>query len=146
MADSSPFFIKQAQTLLTLPPELRNLVYDFLISHDMSLFAETLQPPPLLSSSSQLRREYLSAFFGSNLMSLDAYNGGTDSWYGISSTSGRLAVLRKATFVDLTDFWSLAAARRHCQRLAYNREDAGRGILTVRMGDGVKRWQWSAAA
>ena len=137
---------KHTETLLTLPPELRNLIYDFLVPHDMSLFAETLSTPSLLSASSRLRREYLSVFFGSDLLTLDAYNGATDSWYSITSTKARLAALRGATFIDLSDFWSLAAARRHCQRLAYNREDAGRGILTVRMGGGVKRWQWQSGA
>lgn len=129
--------------LLSLPAELRNRIYDYVLRHDLETFAETLRPPPTLQTHSQLRREYAGIFYGSEQLQVDAYYDATDAWCTVSDGRAKLAILQKCKFTDLTDFWSLASARRYCQRVSYNRENVQRGIMTVATNAGFKRWQWS---
>lgn len=128
---------------LALPAELRNRIYELLVPHDMEAYADSLRRPALLQVHSQVRREYTGLFYGSDLLKLDAYYDATDAWCSVSGAQAKLAILQKCTFTDLTDFWSLASARRYCQRVSYNRENVQRGIMTIATNAGFKRWQWS---
>lgn len=49
-------------TLLTLPPEIRNAIYDHILTHDLHAFARTRRRPTLHHTCRQLRREYESTF------------------------------------------------------------------------------------
>jgi len=129
--------------LLDLPAELRNRIYELLVPYDIEAYADNLRRPSLLQVGAQTKREYPGIFFGSDLLKLDAYYDATDAWCSVSGAQAKLAILQKCTFTDLTDFWSLASARRYCQRVSYNRENVQRGIMTVATNAGFKRWQWS---
>lgn len=137
-------YSEQSQ-LLALPAELRNRIYDYLVSHDIETYADTPRNPALLDVSEQLHREYSSVFFGSDHLKLDAYYNATDTWAAIHNAKAKRAIIGRSTFTDLSDFWSLAAARRYCQRVCYNRENLQRGIMTVSTDAGLKRWHWSVS-
>jgi len=131
--------------LLHLPAELRNRIYDFALSDDIEIFAETARLPSLLRANRQIHREYASVFYSTDRIKLDAYYQETDSWCEVAGWEGKQALLERSstTFVDLLDFWSLASARRHCQRIGLNRENLQRGIVTVSTSTGFRRWQWN---
>lgn len=128
---------------LALPAELRNRIYELLVPYDIEAYADALRRPALLQVHPQVKREYTGLFYGSDLLKLDAYYDATDAWCSVSGAQAKLAILQKCTFTDLTDFWSLASARRYCQRVSYNRENVQRGIMTIATNAGFKRWQWS---
>lgn len=132
--------------LLTLPAELRNTIYEHLLAHDIDAFADdpsTFSIPPLLTVCHQLCDEYSSIFFTSRHIKIDAYYNDTDSWCEVRDSTARQVILRQSTFSDLADFWSLASARRYCQRVCHSRQNAQRGIVTVMTNAGFKRWQWN---
>lgn len=131
---SSPF--------LALPPELRNRIYDFALLADVERFAETPRIPTLLGVCRQVRHEYAGVFYGTNRVKLDAYYGETDSWCEVRGGKAKQAVLEHATFLDLFEFWSLASARRYCQR--NSRENVQKGLVTISTNTAsFRRWQWS---
>ncbi|KAH9840500.1 hypothetical protein Tdes44962_MAKER01700 [Teratosphaeria destructans] len=138
-----PHAPEQKSAFLRLPAELRNHIYDFFLINDIEAFAETACTPALLSVNEQLREEYAGLFYSSNLIKVDAYYTETDSWCEVQGRYEKQALLENSTYADLFDFWSLASARRYCQRPCYNRESARRGILTVSTPTGFRRWQWT---
>ena len=129
--------------LLALPAELRNRIYEYLFAYDVEAFADNVHKPALLDSCRQLQSEYSGLFYNSNLIKLDAYYSETDSWCEIVGVKAKRDILEHSTFADLFDFWSLASARRYCQRVCYNRENVQRGIVTICTNAGFRRWQWN---
>lgn len=129
--------------LMALPPELRNHIYEYTMINDVEIFAETVRLPSLLYVSQQISQEYAGMFYDTNLIKLDAYYSGTDSWCQITDRLAKQRTLQQSSFADLFDFWSLASARRYCQRICYNRENVRRGIVTVWTNAGFRRWQWN---
>jgi len=111
--------------------------------NDVEIFAETVRLPSLLYVSQQISQEYAGMFYDTNLIKLDAYYSGTDSWCQITDRLAKQRTLQQSSFADLFDFWSLASARRYCQRICYNRENVRRGIVTVWTNAGFRRWQWN---
>ncbi|KAF2772130.1 hypothetical protein EJ03DRAFT_213625 [Teratosphaeria nubilosa] len=134
---------EESSAFLRLPAELRNHIYNSSLVYDIEAFAETACIPALLSVNEQLREEYSGLFYSSTLIKVDAYYTETDSWCEVQGRYEKQALLETSTYADLFDFWSLASARRYCQRPCYNRENARRGILTVSTNAGFRRWQWT---
>ena len=128
---------------LALPAELRNRIYDYILLDSLDVFAETAHLPPLLHTCRQISSEYAGIFYATSLIKLDSYYHATDSWAAVSDARGKRRILERATFADLWDFWSLASARRYCQRGCWNRENVLRGIVTVWTGAAWRRWQWT---
>ena len=129
-------------TLLSLPAEMRNRVYDLILPDDIHTLADTMRKPALLSTNTQIRHEYSSIFNGSNLIRIDCYYSETDSWAEVRGWQAKQVVLANSIFTDLSDYWSLASARRHCQHYGYGSEAVRRGIVTVQAQAGMRRWQW----
>lgn len=131
--------------LLCLPQELRDVIYAYILIEDVEHFAETAQLPALLSVHPQIRHEYSARFYATPLLTLDAYYHATDSWCEIRGTAAKCAILERSHFTDLSMFWSLASARRYCQRggIALGLEALGKGIVTVRTQAGTRRWLWT---
>lgn len=136
--------IQEPPSLLTLPAELRNRIYEHHLPSCLALFADTLRPPALLQASRQLQHEFASIFYGSESLKLDAYYSITDTWCPLAERRAKSAVLESKglKLKDLADFWSLASARRYCQHVV---GDRGRGILTVMYDGGFRRWMWCEA-
>ncbi|KAK4550121.1 hypothetical protein LTR36_003088 [Oleoguttula mirabilis] len=134
---------QQQSTFLALPPELRNRVYKYILADDVELFAESVRKPALLAVCRLIEHEYAGVFYDTNLIKIDAYYSETDSWCEIRAGRAKQVILESATFADLFDFWSLASARRYCQRVCYSRENVQRGIVAISTNAGFRRWQWS---
>jgi hypothetical protein len=132
-----------ASALLSLPVELRDRIYDFLLPDDIELFAETAQVPPLLSVCHQTQNDYAPIFYGTTSIQVDAYYQDTDTWCDLRDAKAKRRVLEASTFADLSEFWSLASARRHCRHTSYGRGDMPRGIVTVLTNGGFRGWQWT---
>jgi hypothetical protein len=132
--------------LLALPAELRNRIYDFLVLSDLQAFADLMVKPALLKASSQLGNEYSSVFFGSELLKFDAYVGEAGVWHQIQNKQSKRLIFETCVFTDILDFWSVASARRYCQRLYSDWQGNVRtGIMTIQTRSGIRRWQWSVA-
>ncbi|EMC95321.1 hypothetical protein BAUCODRAFT_123777 [Baudoinia panamericana UAMH 10762] len=130
--------------LLHLPPELRIAILEFVLIHDIDHFAETAQLPALLSVNHQLRNEHSPVFYATPLITIDVYYNASDSWCEVRDTTAKRVILERSLFVDLTDFWSLASARRQCQQVTFSHGgEVQKGIVTVRTNAGFRRWQWS---
>lgn len=131
--------------LLALPPELRNNIYTFTLATDLSSFGETATLPPLLQTHPQLRHEYGPIFYLTPHLKIEEYHRLTDTWTEIRGLKAKRQILEASAYLDLYDFWSLASARRYCQRVGYGREERSvrRGIVTVVTRAGFRRWQWS---
>jgi len=129
--------------LLALPAELRNRIYEYILIEDIKVFAENVRKPGLLSVCQQSQREYSGICYDNNLIKLDAYYSETDSWAEVRSKQAKQTTLERSTLRDLSEFWSLASARRYCQRTCYNGVNMQRGIVTVVTDAGFRRWQWS---
>lgn len=135
-----------ASPLLALPPELRNHVYDFIVLSDLQAFADQMIKPALLKVSPQLGDEYSRVFFGSELLKFDAYFGDAGTWQQIQNKQSKRMIFEACVFTDMLDFWSLASARRYCQRLYSDWQGNIRtGIMTIQTRSGIRRWQWSIA-
>ena len=135
---------RKPSSILTLPAELRLRIYEYHLPDALAVFADTTEPPTLLQTSRQLRSEFADVFYGSECLKLDAYYSITDTWCPLAAASAKRAVLAGARIQlkDLADFWSLASARRYCQHVV---GDRGRGIMTVVVKGGFKRWMWLTA-
>lgn len=131
--------------MLALPPEIRLLILESAFENDIHSFAETATTPALLRTCHTLRREYADLFYSSKSIKIDAYYGDTDSWADVSGARAKQAVIEQSAFTDLTTFWSLASARRHCQHAGRVGESARKGIMTVQTNAGSRRWQWAIA-
>ena len=132
--------------LLTLPPEIRNEIYTHLAHLDLEIFAETTAQPALLQTSHQLRDEYSSIFFSHPGLQIEAYHGLDNSWTTIRHMPTKRRVIEESLLTDLLHFWSLASARRYCQRIYSDHQGAVEtGIITIRTRAGIRRWQWSMA-
>jgi hypothetical protein len=133
---------QDCSVLLSLPPELRIHIFELHLPDSLATFGDTLRPPTLLQVSRQVQQEFAGIFYGSDCLKLDAYYSSTDSWCPLAEARAKRAVLenQKIELKDLADFWSLASARRHCQRVGGNRQ---RGIMTVMTSAGFRRWMWS---
>ena len=147
---SEPILNTQKSTphscFLALPGELRNRVYDFIVVSDLQAFADQARKPPLLDTSSQLSDEYSSVFFGSELLKFDAYFGEASIWQQVHNKQSKRLIFENCVFTDMLDFWSLASARRYCQRLYSDWQGNIRtGIMTIQTRSGIRRWQWSIA-
>lgn len=130
--------------LLALPPELRNNIYTHTLATDLSEFGETATLPALLKTNPQLDTEYSPIFYLSPELKIEEYHSLTDAWTEIRELKAKRQILERSAFLDLYDFWSLASARRYCQRVGYGREGSvRRGIVTVVTTAGFRRWQWS---
>lgn len=138
-----PNAVNQDNPLLSLPAELRNSIYEYVLTDDVVAFADNMCSPSLLSVCNLIQDEYASLFYATNLIKLDAYYSNTDSWCEVKSASAKRNILEHSTFADLSDFWSLASARRYCQKVCYNRENVQRGIVTIVTKAGMRRWQWN---
>lgn len=134
---------QKQSAFLALPAELRNRVYEYALLDDIEAFAESVHTPALLAVCQLTEHEYGGFFYSTNLIKLDAYYHDTDSWCEVKGRREKQVVLEQATFADLFDFWSLASARRYCQRVCYNRENVRRGIVAISTNAGFRRWQWS---
>ncbi|KAK5124154.1 hypothetical protein LTR85_001857 [Meristemomyces frigidus] len=134
---------KRLSAFLALPPELRIRIYEYALVEDVENYAETVRKPRLLSVCRLTEHEYAGFFYDTNLIKLDAYYNETDSWCEVKERQAKQVILEQATFTDLFDFWSLASARRYCQRICYNRENVQRGIVAISTNAGFRRWQWS---
>ena len=129
-----------------LPAELRIRIYEYLVLADLQMFADNMTKPSLLKASSQLSDEYSSIFFDSELLKFDAYSGETDTWQQVRSKQSKRVIFEDCVFTDMLDFWSLASARRYCQRLYSDWQGNIRtGIMTIQTNSGIRRWQWSMA-
>src|ERR1700743_2948418 len=102
--------------LLDLPAELRSRIYEFQTLNDLETFTSTLTLPVLLTTSKQIREEYSSVFFSSSLLQFEAYDVETETWHRILNKNNKRLILETARISDLAFFWSLASARRFCQR------------------------------
>ncbi len=133
-----------AIALLSLPGEIRNTIYALLVISDLEALAETMTKPLLLRTSHQLRKEYSDVFFSYSTLQIDAYHGLRNTWTTLQQPQAKRKVFEQCVLTDLLHFWSLASARRYCQRV-YSDYQGGieTGIMTVRASDGIKRWQWS---
>lgn len=133
---SSPF--------LALPPELRNNIYAHTLPEDLAQFGETVTLPALLSTTPQLSDEYSPIFYLAPELKVEEYHSLTDAWTEVRELKAKRQILERSSYLDLYDFWSLASARRYCQRVGYGREGSvRRGIVTVVTRAGFRRWQWS---
>ena len=130
-------------TFLGLPAELRVRIYEYALDNDLETFAESVREPALLSVCQLVHHEYASIFYATNCIRVDAYYHETDSWCEVTGHQAKQVIISRSTFGDLFDFWSLASARRYCQRVCYNRENVRRGILTITANAGPRRWQWN---
>lgn len=127
---------------LALPAELRNRCYDFIVLSDLQAFSDNAIRPALLKTSLQLANEYSSILFCCELLKFDAYSG--ESWQQIQSKQAKRRIFENGCFTDMLDFWSLASARRYCQRLYSDWQGNIRtGIMTIQTRSGIRRWQWS---
>lgn len=133
---------------LSLPAELRDLIYSFTTLNDLEYFAEHTTKPALLRTNKQIHKEYSSIFFASPLLKLETFSGCPPSWTSLHGKEAKQAVFEKCTLRNLTDFWSLGSARRYCQRrFADCVGDVVVGILTVVLEEGLRRWMvWSRRA
>lgn len=132
--------------LLLLPRELRDHIYSFLVLSDLQAFVDKTIKPALLQTSIQVRNEYSEIFFDSELLKFDAYFGEGSTWQAIHSKQAKRNILENCVFTDMLDFWSVASARRYCQRLYSDWQGNVRtGIMTISTRSGIRRWQWSIA-
>jgi hypothetical protein len=136
-----PMPSQDPSTLLSLPAELRNRIYEHVLSDALATYADTLHPPTLLQVSRQVKREFAGIFYSSECLKLDVYYSSTDSWCPLAEARAKRAVLesKEMQVKDLANFWSLASARRHCQHVGGDRQ---RGIMTVMTPAGFRRWMW----
>lgn len=128
--------------LLSLPAELRNTIYEYLLPSTLATFADAPNvQPALLRTNHQLRSEYAGVFYSSENLKLDAYYSSTDAWCPLTDARAKRVVLESEgiEYKDLADFWSLASARRSIQHKGGPR---GRGILTILTEAGTRRWMW----
>lgn len=131
--------------LLALPPELRNNIYTFTLASDLSDFGETATLPSLLQTNIQLSTEYSPIFYLVPELKVEEYHSLTDTWTEVRELKAKRQILESSAYQDLYDFWSLASARRYCQRVGYGRAGSvRRGIVTVVTKAGFRRWQWSS--
>jgi hypothetical protein len=132
---------RDSSALLGLPAELRIHIYELYLPDSLATFADTLRPPALLRVSRHVQHEFAGIFYGSECLKLDAYYSATDLWCPLADAGSKRAVLenQEIELKDLADFWSLASARRHCQRVGGDRQ---RGIMTVMTSAGSRRWMW----
>lgn len=136
----------QRKGLLVLPAELRIRVYKYVVIGDLQTFADKMSKPGLLKTSRQLREEYSDVFFSDEALKIDAYYGEGDAWHQVRGKQAKRAIFEECIFTDLLDFWSLASARRYCQRLYSNWQgNVQTGIMTIMTRSGIRRWQWSVA-
>lgn len=132
----------ETSQFLALPAELRNRCYEFLVLSDLQAFADNAIRPALLKSSRQLANEYSGIFFDSELLKFDSYAG--ETWQQIRNKQAKRHIFETGVFMDMLDFWSLASARRYCQRLYSDWQGNIRtGIMTIQTRSGIRRWQWS---
>lgn len=132
--------------LLRLPVELRCRIYDFVVPSDLQSFADRMAKPGLLKTSTQIRGEYSDVFFGSELLKFDAYVGEVGVWQQIKTKQGKRTIFETSIFTDMLEFWSVASARRYCQRLYSDWQGNVRtGIMTIQTRSGIHRFQWSVA-
>jgi hypothetical protein len=102
--------------------------------------------PGLLKTSTQIRGEYSDVFFGSELLKFDAYVGEVGVWQQIKTKQGKRTIFETSIFTDMLEFWSVASARRYCQRLYSDWQGNVRtGIMTIQTRSGIHRFQWSVA-
>ena len=131
---------------LDLPAELRNRIYEDLCTPDLELFVERQTQPALLKTSHQLRKEYSSIFFSNESLKFDAYIGIDNSWQQVLDKETKRMILERGVLSNLVDFWSLASARRHCQRRYSDWQgNLQLGIMTVFTRAGIRRWLWCIA-
>lgn len=136
----------EGTSLLALPAELRNRIYDFLAVVDLETFADKSTRPGLLKATSQLRAEYTDVLFGHEALKIDAYHGLDNIWRQVQHKAVKRTVFEESVFADLADFWSLGSARRYCQRLYSDWQgNVQTGIMTIATSSGLRRWQWSMA-
>lgn len=127
--------------LLSLPPELRNQIYDEVVVDDLFRFAATFGLPPLLKVCKQLRDEYCGVFFSDENLTLNAYYHETGCWDIITGKWQKLYLIERCLFKHLVSYSSLASAQRYCERAAFNAPGTRRGILTVQSLN-ARWWQW----
>ena len=133
--------------LLRLPVELRCQIYDFVVPSDLQSFADRMATPGLLKTSKQIRDEYSDVFFGSEFLKLDAYFGEVGVWQQVKTKQVKRAIFETSIFTDMSEFWSLASARRYCQRLYSDWQgNVLTGIMTIVIRSGIYRFQWSVAS
>lgn len=134
--------------LESLPPELRDLIYEFTRIVDLEAFIDKGTKPGLLNTSQQLRKEYINVFFANPALSIDAYSGPGNGWRSIKNPESQCVIFETGTFVSSVNFWSLGSTRRYCQREYSNFQgNIENGIMTIKMwqSTGIHRWQWSRA-
>ena len=132
--------------LLALPAELRMRIYDYVTMGDLQTFVDKMTKPSLLKTSRQIREEYPDIFFSNEALKVDAFYGAAGEWHQIRNQQTKRAIFEDCIFTDLLEFWSLASARRYCQRLYSNWQgNVQTGIMTVMTRSGIRRWQWSLA-
>ncbi|KAM0713825.1 hypothetical protein Q7P37_010787 [Cladosporium fusiforme] len=101
-------------SLLSLPAELRNTIYDHVLPSTLATFGDAPhQAPALLQTNHQLRTEFSGVFYSSDNLKIDAYYTSTDAWCPLTDSRAKRVVLESEgiEFKDLVDFWSLASAR-----------------------------------
>lgn len=137
--------IMSAASLLSLPAELRDLIFAFVAMNDIAAFADLadarFRRPSLLAVSKRLSQDYTDVFFACIIM--DAWWSGTGAWCSIVGAQAKKDIFLRAGFADLScNHYSLAGARRHCQQRAHRWSDGQSGILTILMDGCPRYWMW----
>lgn len=132
--------------LLSLPAEIRNLIYEFTVIADLETFIDKATKPGLLNTSKQLRQEYINIFFANPALQIEVYTGPPTGWQKVQDPESKCAVFEASTLTSSVNFWSLGSTRRYCQREYSNFQgNIENGIMTIKMfrSTGIHRWQWS---
>lgn len=128
--------------LLSLPGEIRNIIYEFAAIADFETLVEKMTNPGLLKTSKQLRGEYSDIFFDNAILQIDAYIGTVDTWQQVRNREVKRAIFEDGKLLSLMGFGiSRASARRYCRR-QYS-ENVQNGMMTIRTKSGIHRWQWT---
>ena len=137
--------IMSPATLLSLPQELLDLIYEFVAINDIDAFADLadahFRRPTLLAVNKRISQDYADVFFQRIIM--DSWWSSTGVWCNVHSTAAKKDIFVRAGFADLScNNYLLAGAQRHCQARAHRWPDGQSGLLTIVMNGCPRYWTW----
>lgn len=132
--------------LLTLPPEMRDRIYEHVLVDDLAAFATATgaRPPALLDVCRTLRAEYADVLFRPDVLLVEEYFAATHAWRPVRDVDAQIAILRRARIRDRFTQRGRASAQRFVARRKLAPEHGRQGMLTLSMPPRWHGcWMWS---
>ena len=80
IVDETPLEANKRCSLLKLPPEIRNHIYDFVADYEVNAHIKSCRRPGVFAVCRQIRSEFLSWYYSPELMKAEFYDRSSEKW------------------------------------------------------------------